>query len=112
MDRNSNIRSASYRAFWPRYLGEHRLRTTRALHFTGTCLGLFLLAGAVAGSDWRLAVAALVSGYAFAWIGHAVVERNRPATFTHPWWSFISDFRMFFTWLAGQLPARQDPSLM
>ncbi len=111
MTRSSSVRSGSYREFWPRYLGEHRRAATRALHYTGTCLGLFLLAGAVARGDWRLAVAALVCGYAFAWIGHAVVERNRPATFTHPWWSFISDFRMLFTWLAGGPPAsRGEPA--
>jgi hypothetical protein len=103
-------RSNSYREFWPRYLDEHRRPATRALHLTGSCLGLFLLAGAVAAGNWWLAAAALVCGYAFAWIGHAAVERNRPATFTHPWWSLISDVRMLFTWLAGGLPAsRKSP---
>jgi len=96
-------RSKSYGEFWPRYLDEHTRAETRALHFAGTCLGLFLLAGAVAATDWRLAAAALVSGYAFAWVGHAFIERNRPATFTHPWWSFVSDFRMLFAWLGGGL---------
>ena len=99
------VRSKTYGEFWPRYLGEHRRAPTRALHFTGTCLGLILLAGAFATGDWRLALAALVWGYAFAWFAHTVVERNRPATFIHPWWSFLSDFRMLFTWLAGTLPA-------
>lgn len=98
-------RSNSFGEFWPRYLGEHRRAATRGLHFAGTCLGLFLLAGAVAAGDWQLAVAALVSGYAFAWFAHVAVERNRPATFTHPLWSFLCDFRMLFAWLAGSLPA-------
>jgi hypothetical protein len=106
MHRSEMNRSKTYREFWPRYLDEHRRGATRTLHFAGSGLGLFLLAGAVASGDWRLAVAALVCGYAFAWIGHTLVERNRPATFTHPWWSFISDFRMLLTWLAGRLPAR------
>jgi len=97
-------RSKTYREFWPRYLGEHRRTATRALHLFGTCLGLFLLAGAVAAGDWRLAVAAPVSGYAFAWAGHAFIEHNRPATFTHPLWSFLCDFRLLFAWLAGSLP--------
>ena len=91
------IRSKSYREFWPRYLDEHRRGATRVLHLAGTCLALFLLAGA-----------APVCGYAFAWLGHAFAERNRPATFTHPWWSLVSDFRMLFTWLAGRLPARPN----
>jgi len=100
-------RCKTYRDFWPRYLGEHRRAGTRALHIAGTCLGLFLLAGAVAAGDWRLAVAAPLCGYAFAWISHAVVERNRPATFTHPLWSLVSDFRLLFAWLAGSLPAER-----
>ena len=98
-------RSKTYEAFWPRYLAEHGKAATRSLHFLGTALGLVLLAGGVASGQWWLFPAALVCGYAFAWLSHAFVERNRPATFTHPLWSFISDFRMLFAWLGGNLPS-------
>jgi hypothetical protein len=98
-------RTTSYRDFWPLYLAEHSRPATRALHLFGTALSLALLAAAAALGDWRLVPAALVAGYAFAWIGHAFVERNRPATFTHPLWSLVSDFRMFGLWLAGRLGA-------
>lgn len=96
-------RAKSYREFWPIYLAEHSRPATRALHYLGTGLGLVLLAGGLVMGDWRLVVAALGAGYGLAWIGHAFVENNRPATFTHPLWSFISDFRMFGLWLAGRL---------
>jgi hypothetical protein len=105
MIRTPKLRSRSYREFWPRYCDEHRRSATRRLHFAGTGLGLFLLAGAVATGSWWLVAAALVCGYAFAWVGHWLMERNRPTTLTHPLWSFISDFRMLLTWLAGRPPA-------
>jgi hypothetical protein len=99
----SSERLASYREFWPYYLTEHAKPATRALHYLGTGLGLGLLAIGLVTLDWRWLPAALVSGYLFAWIGHFVVERNRPATFAYPLWSLISDFRMFFLWLSGRL---------
>jgi hypothetical protein len=95
----------TYAEFWPYYLGEHRLPRNRLLHFIGTGLALALLALAVATRNAWLLPAAVVAGYLFAWIGHFGVERNRPATFTYPLWSLVSDFRMFFLWCAGRLEA-------
>lgn len=93
----------TYRDFWPYYLREHVRPTTRYLHFAGTALGLALLAYAVASQTWWLLVAALAMGYLWAWIAHFFIEKNRPATFTYPVWSFVSDFRMLGFWLAGKL---------
>lgn len=56
------------------------------------------LAAAVLASPWWLLVSP-VAGYSFAWVGHFVFEKNRPATFTYPLWSLRGDFRMYrLTW--------------
>lgn len=96
-------RKANYTEFWPFYLREHAKASTRHLHYVGTALVIAIAVFAVATQRWAWLLAMPVAGYFFAWMSHAFVERNKPATFTHPLWSLISDFRMFFLWLTGGL---------
>jgi hypothetical protein len=93
----------TYPEFWRRYLGAHRDRRTRGLHYFGTSLALGSLGLAAGRRDWRWLAAAPVAGYSCAWLGHLVFERNRPETFGHPLWSLASDFRMLGLFAAGRL---------
>jgi hypothetical protein len=95
-------RLKSYEEFWPYYVAQHRHPVTQRLHFVGTALVLAALAAGVLVSPWWL-LAAPLAGYGFAWIGHFVFEKNRPATFTYPWWSLRGDFRMFRLMLLGRM---------
>ena len=77
---SKEARYKTYAEFWPFYLGEHSRAGTRALHFFGTMLGLGFLAAALVTWDWRLLLAALVTGYGFAWLGHAFAIRFGPSS--------------------------------
>jgi len=93
----------SFEEFYPFYLSEHSNRTCRRLHFIGSALVLIVFAYSVLALNW-LALAALpVLGYGFAWAGHFFFEKNRPATFTYPLYSFIGDWVMFKNILTGKL---------
>lgn len=96
-------RYASFSDFYPFYLSEHANRTCRRLHFAGTSLGLVCLALAVATQSAWWILAGLVVGYAFAWVGHFFFEKNRPATFTYPFYSFLGDWAMWKDILTGKI---------
>lgn len=93
----------TFQEFWPFYLQQHAKPLTRTLHYIGTSLTfLFLYSALVTASPiWFLMIP--LAGYGFAWMAHLVVEKNRPATFTYPVWSLISDYRMFFFFVFGKL---------
>lgn len=95
-------RFASFREFYPYYLGEHSDRMCRRMHFVGTSLVLVCLGLAVALSPWWLLAVPLV-GYGFAWVGHFVFEKNRPATFKHPVYSLAGDWVMYGEMLRGRI---------
>jgi hypothetical protein len=97
-------RFSSFREFYPYYLGEHMNRACRRLHFVGSLGVLALLALALASSNAWYLLGALFCGYGFAWIGHFFFEKNRPATFKHPLYSFIGDWVMFKDILTGRIP--------
>jgi hypothetical protein len=93
----------SFEEFWPFYVEEHSQPATRALHFAGTATALVCVAALAAKGKWKWLPVALVPGYAAAWVGHFVVEKNRPATFKYPLWSFVADQKMFGLMLAGRM---------
>jgi hypothetical protein len=104
MTETTKERFDSFRDFYPFYLGEHSNRTCRRLHFVGTALVIGTLVYALASREFGIVWLAPIFGYGFAWVGHYVFEKNRPATFRHPLYSLIGDFAMFRDMLTGKIP--------
>ena len=98
----------SFEEFWPYYVGEHRKKATRVLHFIGTTAAMGCVAGGLLTKKrWLLAVAPF-AGYGPAWISHFFIEKNKPATFTYPVWSLRADFVMWWKMVKGQMQAEVD----
>ncbi|MBC3414211.1 DUF962 domain-containing protein [Pseudomonas sp. SWRI107] len=93
----------SFAEFYPYYLGEHANPTCRRLHFVGTALVIAVFAYALGSGRWALLLLLPLVGYGFAWAGHFFFEKNRPATFSHPWYSLAGDFAMFRDILLGRI---------
>ncbi|AEG92544.1 DUF962 domain-containing protein [Ramlibacter tataouinensis] len=93
----------SFAEFYPFYLSEHSDLTCRRLHFVGSSLALLFLALAVVTRNAWWLLAGVVSGYAFAWIGHFMFEKNKPASFKRPLYSFMGDWAMYRDIWTGQV---------
>jgi hypothetical protein len=93
----------SFVDFYPFYLSEHSHRTCRRLHFLGSTLSLICLAiFAVTGKPQYL-LYGLLCGYGCAWIGHFVFEKNKPASFKRPLYSFMGDWVMYSDMWRGRV---------
>lgn len=96
----------TFKAFYPYYLKEHADKTNRTLHFIGTLLLIiFFIVGIVTGKWWFFALIP-ITGYGFAWVGHFFIEKNKPATFTYPFYSLAGDFMMFWDTLTGRIHSK------
>lgn len=92
------------------YLPLHKHPLTKLLHFLGQLFSYTILAMIIAATVNGFWIALLglpiawCAVYPFAWYAHMQIEKNTPAAFTAPVWAKLSDIRMFFEVLTGQLP--------
>ena len=93
----------SFAEFYPFYLSEHANDTSRRLHYIGSLLVLAILLWALLTQKWLLLIALPLAGYGFAWVGHFFFEKNRPATFKYPLYSFMGDWVMLRDALTGRI---------
>lgn len=97
------VKFTDYDDFFRYYVQQHSNPANRLLHALGTGAGLAIVVTAfVLGHPWW-GLLWIPVAYGCAWTGHFLLEKNKPATFGHPLWSFISDFRMLGLMVTGRL---------
>lgn len=100
-----------YKSFWsfyPYYLTEHSQPICRLTHYIGTTGLLVVIAASIYTENAKLLLFLPIVGYGFAWLGHFVFEKNKPATFQYPFYSLGSDFVMYFHFLTGQIDKKLE----
>jgi len=96
----------SYEEFFDFYLHQHSDAGNRWMHATGMLIGMVVAIVAFVTHHPWYSLLWIPLGYGFSFAGHFLIEKNTPATFGRPFWSFISDFRMLGLMLTGRLRAR------
>ena len=99
----------SFKDFYPFYLSEHQNPVCRTLHFIGTSFGLLCVVLALRTGMWQFVLVGLLMGYACAWLGHFGFEKNKPASFRQPLYSFMGDWVMWWQLLTRQIPFDPRP---
>ncbi|WP_427398571.1 Mpo1-like protein [Glaciecola sp. 1036] len=105
--RNMAKQFSSFREFYPFYLEEHSHPKCRLLHFIGSTLVLAVMVFTIITAQWVYLWLLPLIGYGFAWIGHFVFEKNRPATFQYPLYSLIGDWVMYKDIWLGKISLRE-----
>ena len=103
MTAQTTERYQSFAEFYPYYLQEHSNPVCRRLHYVGSLLVLTILTYALLTQQWLWLLAMPLAGYGFAWIGHFIFEKNRPATFDYPLYSLMGDWVMLKDAFTGRI---------
>mgnify|MGYP001327895822 FL=1 len=99
----SSTKFTSFKKFYPYYLSEHKNKINKLLHVIGSLFALFFLSVIIFLREYRLIPLSLLFGYFFAWVGHFIFEKNKPATFKYPIYSLMGDWVMLKDILLGKI---------
>jgi hypothetical protein len=99
---------SNFDEFWPDYVRAHSKKLNRTLHVIGMSLALACVVAAVKQKKPWLLLGAPLFGYGFAWAGHFFVEKNSPATFSHPLYSLKGSALIFWKTINGTMDAEVE----
>jgi len=93
----------SFKEYYKYYLSLHQNKWCRRLHVLGQVTTLCFIAVVIKLKIWPLLILAPFVVYPFAWTGHFVFEKNKPAAFSKPLWAKMCDWIMLRDWFLGRV---------
>tara|TARA_R100000315_G_C5226298_1_gene137325 strand:- start:24 stop:251 length:228 start_codon:yes stop_codon:yes gene_type:complete len=73
------------------------------MHVIGQLFTLLYVALVLNYQVWVMLLLTPFVVYPFAWAGHYVFEKNKPAAFSNPVWAKVCDWIMLKDWILGRL---------
>lgn len=92
-----------FHEYYEYYLTLHKNKWCRRLHVLGQLATIAFIIEVVYLGVWPLLLLAPFIIYPFAWTGHFVFEKNKPAAFSNPLWAKACDWIMLKDWFLGRI---------
>jgi len=92
-----------FHEYYNYYLSLHQNKWCRRMHVIGQLFTLLYVALVLNYQVWVMLLLTPFVVYPFAWAGHYVFEKNKPAAFSNPLWAKVCDWIMLKDWILGRL---------
>mgnify|MGYP001299522673 CR=1 FL=1 len=97
-------RDLTFSEYYSHYLTLHRNKWNRRLHVVGQFMTILFVFACFNYGLWPLLILTPFVVYPFAWTGHYVFEKNKPAAFKRPIWAKACDWVMLKDIVIGKIP--------
>ena len=93
----------SFNEYYEYYLTLHQNKWCRRLHILGNIATISYISFVITAQLWLWLLLAPFVIYPFAWSGHFVFEKNKPAAWTNPLWAKACDWVMMKDTFLGKI---------
>jgi len=93
----------NFKEYYQYYISKHQNRWCKRLHVLGQVATISFVILAIYLKLWPLLLLTPFVVYPFAWTGHFVFEKNKPAAFSNPLWAKACDWIMLKDWILGKI---------
>lgn len=94
----------TFKEYYEHYITLHQNKWCRRLHVAGQLTTVLFVVLCISWKTWSLLILTPFIVYPFAWTGHFVFEKNKPAAFRKPLWAKACDWIMLKDILFGKIP--------